>query len=119
MTEALRGSRTCITVSAAPILEQAVVVLIFVYGERATGSEEADPAAVVAHLDQHGIRAISSKRMVETETVARALLDHAARTQADLLVMGGYGHPRLREMMLGGTTRAVLRAMTRPIFMAH
>jgi nucleotide-binding universal stress UspA family protein len=48
-----------------------------------------------------------------------ALLDAAQRAGADLLVMGGYGHSRLREMILGGVTRHVLHHATMPVFMAH
>ena len=51
--------------------------------------------------------------------VGEALLSLAAERDADLLVMGGYGHTRLREMMLGGVTATILRAMTLPVLMAH
>jgi len=51
--------------------------------------------------------------------VADAILSHAADSNADLLVMGGYGHSRLREFILGGATRGVLQAMTVPVLMSH
>jgi nucleotide-binding universal stress UspA family protein len=51
--------------------------------------------------------------------VGEWLLDRAAELGSDLIVMGGYGHARMRELVLGGVTRTVLRAMTVPVFMAH
>ncbi|MCP5270003.1 MAG: universal stress protein [Burkholderiaceae bacterium] len=51
--------------------------------------------------------------------VAEALLSHAADTNADLIVMGGYGHARLRELALGGVTRTMLKSMTVPVLMSH
>jgi nucleotide-binding universal stress UspA family protein len=48
-----------------------------------------------------------------------ALLSMVADLQAGLLVMGGYGHTRLRELLLGGVTRTILDAMTVPVLMAH
>ncbi len=51
--------------------------------------------------------------------VADALLSHAADSGADFMVMGGYGHSRLREFVLGGVTRSILRSMTVPALMAH
>jgi len=47
------------------------------------------------------------------------LLSHAADSGADFLVMGGYGHSRLREFVLGGVTRSIFRSMTLPTLMAH
>ena len=49
----------------------------------------------------------------------QALRDQARDEAADLLVMGGYGHSRLREMMLGGTTRSMLEHMTLPVLFSH
>jgi nucleotide-binding universal stress UspA family protein len=51
--------------------------------------------------------------------VAEALLSHAADTHADLIVMGGYGHSRLRQLVLGGVTRTMLESMTIPVLMSH
>jgi nucleotide-binding universal stress UspA family protein len=51
--------------------------------------------------------------------VANTLLSHAADASADLIVMGGYGHSRLRELVLGGATRGILAAMTVPVLMSH
>jgi nucleotide-binding universal stress UspA family protein len=51
--------------------------------------------------------------------VADALLSHAADSGADFMVMGGYGHSRLREFVLGGVTRSIFRSMTIPTLMAH
>jgi nucleotide-binding universal stress UspA family protein len=51
--------------------------------------------------------------------VANALLSYADDVSADLLVMGGYGHSRLREIVLGGTTRTILQSITVPVLMAH
>ncbi|MEM7022982.1 MAG: universal stress protein, partial [Pseudomonadota bacterium] len=52
-------------------------------------------------------------------SVGNALLSHLANEGADLLVMGGYGHSRLRELVLGGATRTVLGDMTVPVLMSH
>jgi nucleotide-binding universal stress UspA family protein len=51
--------------------------------------------------------------------VADALLSHAADSSADFVVMGGYGHSRLREFILGGATRTVLQSMTVPTLLSH
>jgi nucleotide-binding universal stress UspA family protein len=51
--------------------------------------------------------------------VAEALLSHAADSGAELLVMGGYGHPRAWELALGGVTRTILQSMTLPVLMSH
>jgi nucleotide-binding universal stress UspA family protein len=51
--------------------------------------------------------------------VGQILLDHVAQSGADLLVMGAYGHSRLREMILGGATREVLDHVSLPVLMAH
>ena len=47
------------------------------------------------------------------------ILSYAADSSADFLVMGGYGHSRLREFVLGGATRGILGSMTVPVLMAH
>jgi nucleotide-binding universal stress UspA family protein len=51
--------------------------------------------------------------------VAAALLNYAADNEIDLIVMGGYGHSRMREFILGGTTRTMLRSMTAATLMSH
>jgi nucleotide-binding universal stress UspA family protein len=51
--------------------------------------------------------------------VADLLLSHASDSSADFIVMGGYGHSRLREFVLGGVTRSMLRTMTVPVLMSH
>jgi nucleotide-binding universal stress UspA family protein len=51
--------------------------------------------------------------------VAEAVLSHAADVHADLIVMGGYGHSRLRQLVLGGVTRTMLESMTVPVLMSH
>jgi nucleotide-binding universal stress UspA family protein len=51
--------------------------------------------------------------------VADVLLSHAADIAADIIVMGGYGHSRLRQFVLGGVTRSILQSMTVPVFMSH
>jgi nucleotide-binding universal stress UspA family protein len=69
-------------------------------------------------LERHGIQA-TLERNVTGIDVADALLSRVADLGADLLVMGGYGHSRLRELILGGVTRQVLRQMSVPVLMAH
>ena len=53
------------------------------------------------------------------QNTGAALLDAASRAQAGVLVLGGYGHSRIRELVMGGVTRHVLAEATLPIFMAH
>ena len=53
------------------------------------------------------------------EGIGQTLLAAAERHSAELLVMGGYGHSRLREMIFGGVTRHVLRHMNLPVLLAH
>jgi nucleotide-binding universal stress UspA family protein len=52
-------------------------------------------------------------------SVGNVILSHAADAGADMIVMGGYGHSRLREFVLGGATREILQSMTAPTLMSH
>jgi nucleotide-binding universal stress UspA family protein len=65
------------------------------------------------------VRAEASWLTAEDVAVAPMLLSRVADFQADLLVMGGYGHSRMREIILGGVTREILRSMTVPTMLSH
>ncbi len=75
---------------------------------------------IAEHLARHGLE-VSAARTVVTDGLspADALLDYASDIGADLLVVGGYGHSRTREMIMGGVTRDLLRHMTVPVLMSH
>ena len=73
---------------------------------------------IVRYLERHGIQATAESDVTEIN-VGDALLSRMSDLGADLLVMGGYGHSRFRELMLGGTTRHILAQMTVPVLMTH
>ncbi|HEY0185418.1 MAG TPA: universal stress protein [Rhodopila sp.] len=77
-------------------------------------------ADIAEHLARHGLE-VSAARTVVSDGLspADALLDYASDISADLLVVGGYGHSRTREMILGGVTRDLLQHMTVPVLMSH
>ena len=101
-----------------PFLQRAKAVdVVMVLGEE--GKHDALPGAEMgAHLARHGLN-VDVKRVVADGGVQETLLSYAADINADFLVMGGYGHSRLREFILGGVTRGMLASMTVPCFMSH
>lgn len=103
---------------AMPLLERAKAVeVVMVLGEE--GKRDSIPGADMGHhLARHGIN-VEVKRIVATGKVQETLLSHAADISADFVVMGGYGHSRLREFILGGVTRSMLASMTIPCLMSH
>ncbi|PWG62921.1 universal stress protein [Spiribacter halobius] len=107
---------------ALPLLREAEVVhLAVVEGhDRRRGDHGELPGADIAtHLARHGVAVEADRLVMRDVPVADALLSLTAEQGADLLVMGAYGRPRLRELVMGGTTRGVLEQMTVPVLMAH
>ena len=103
---------------AMPFLHRAKAVeVLIVTGEGSTG-DEIPGADIGEHLARHGLE-VEVERVVSKGEVTDMILSHAADAGADLLVMGGYGHSRLREFILGGVTRGILRTMTVPVLMSH
>ena len=106
--------------AALPILIQAKEVDLVIFN--AEGQDDAhgqEPGADVAlHLARHGVLINVINQNVAFDA-GEALLSLAADLGADLIVMGGYGHSRFREIMLGGVTRTILSSMTVPVLMAH
>ena len=105
-----------VVAAALPFLRMAQQVTVVTVGEIGRSASAAD---LVGYLGQHGVKAVHEALAPEHATTGATLLSYAGRTQADLLVMGAYGHSRLREMILGGATRDVLATTTVPILMAH
>ena len=106
---------------AMPLLRMAesvdVVVIDPDISEATHGDEPG--ADIAAHLARHGLKVNVITRPAMNFSVAYALLDHARQVGADLLVAGGYGHSRLREAVLGGTTRELLQTTHLPVLFAH
>lgn len=74
---------------------------------------------IAQHLARHGLNVEIQQIKGADSDIASAVLSYAADNEADLLVMGGYGHSRWRELVLGGATRGILSSMTIPTLMSH
>ena len=74
---------------------------------------------VTAHLRRHGIQSIPEHTSALGQEIADIILSRAADFSADLIVAGAYGHSRLRESLLGGTSRGLFERMTTPVLMSH
>lgn len=81
--------------------------------------DEIEGADIGRHLARHGLRVDVHRISGGDIDVADALLSHAADSGADFIVMGGYGHSRLREFVLGGVTRSIFQSMTVPVLLSH
>ena len=104
---------------AMPLLEKSGRVEIVMITDERNKQHEIEGADMGQHLARHGLK-IDVHRMTKGSIdVADALLSHAADSGADFMVMGGYGHSRLREFVLGGVTHSIFRSMTVPALLAH
>lgn len=114
------ASATRAVTSAIPLLRRADNVDVVVFNPDAQGDEHGEqPGADIGlYLARHDIK-INIIRQNTDIDVGNALLSMAADQNSDLLVMGGYGHTRFREILLGGVTRTVLESMTLPVLMTH
>ena len=103
---------------AMPFLERAKAVDIVIVAEERK-NDEITGTTMSEHLARHGVAA-QVKRMARGDiAIEDVILSYAADSGADFMVMGGYGHSRLREFILGGVTRGILASMTVPVLMSH
>ena len=104
---------------AVPFLERAKAVdIVVVTGER-DKSGEITGKNMRRHLARHGIETEIKHITAGSVGAQNAILAHAADSGANFIVMGGYGHSRLREFILGGVTRSILKSMPVPVLMSH
>ena len=102
-----------------PFLQRAKSIdIVVVTGER-DKSGEITGTNMRRHLARHGIDVEIKHITGGGAGVQNAILAHAAETGTDFMVLGGYGHSRLREFILGGVTRSILRSMSVPVLMSH
>lgn len=106
--------------AALPLLQQAEQTDLIVFNaDEAPDAHGQQPGADMAlYLARHGV-SVTVHHAQNAQDTGTALLATAAELGSDLIVMGGYGHARFREILLGGVTRTLLNAMTVPVLMAH
>jgi len=115
------GSRaaTRAIADAMPFLQKAKQVEIVMVSGNKPKNDEIAGVDLGQHLARHGLK-IDVKRITSPEIdIASTILSYAADSSTDLIVMGGYGHSRLREFILGGVTRGLFASMTVPVLMSH
>ena len=117
--DASQGATRAVT-DAIPLLRQADVVQLAIFNADTRASEHGERPGddVALYLARHGVN-IEVLQHQTSRDVGSALLALAGELSSDLIVMGGYGHSRFRQMLLGGVTRTVLAGMTVPVMMSH
>jgi nucleotide-binding universal stress UspA family protein len=105
---------------ALPILRAAAQVCVVIVNPPPHSPERSDPGGLLTQmLARHGVRAEVSVLAKTLPRVSDVLMRHMSDIDAGLLVMGAYGHSRLREAILGGATRNLLENTEWPVFLAH
>ncbi len=102
---------------AMPLLEKSEKVDVMSVEPEGIG--DLPGADIAHHLARHDINADAKRSVANRIDAGDVLLNYVADSGADLVVMGAYGHSRLREMVLGGVTRHMLEHMTVPVLMSH
>ena len=106
---------------AMPLLKRASHVHVVAFRpEKSDAAHGEEPDADIAqYLARHGVKVTVSRYDAPDVDVGNQLLSRAFDLSADLIVMGAWGHSRLRELVLGGVTRTLLESMTVPVLMSH
>ncbi len=106
--------------AALPLLQSAALANIVIVDPPRHGPDRTDPGGMLSQmLARHGVRAEISVVAGTMPRTSDVLVRHCVDQEADLLVMGAYGHSRFREAIMGGPTRDMLEAATLPVFMSH
>jgi nucleotide-binding universal stress UspA family protein len=104
---------------AMPLMQRAGSVEVVAVTNERGKQDQVEGADIGAHLARHRLNVEVKRIPLGDIDVADMLLSHAADAEIDFIVMGGYGHSRLRQFVLGGVTRSILRSMTAPVLMSH
>lgn len=105
--------------AALPLLQRASQVHVLCWGNPEVTTVAGERLELGRYLALHGVQATWHSDASEPEALGEVLLSRISDLDADLLVMGCYGHSRAREWILGGASRTVLASMTVPVLMAH
>ena len=106
--------------AALPLLKAADVVHVAVIDPPTHGPNRSDPGGPLSQLlARHGVKVEIDVLSKALPRIADVLMRHASDMDADMVVMGAYGHSRFREAIFGGATRAMLQETPVPVFMAH
>lgn len=106
--------------AALPLLRMADTVHVVVIDPPMHGPNRSDPGGLMAqYLSRHGVKTEIDVLSRSMPRVSDVLLRHVTDMDADMVVMGAYGHSRFREAIFGGATRYMLEQATVPVFMAH
>ncbi len=106
---------------AIPLLEGrgGEVIVLVINAEQRKGAHGDEPGAdIAAHLKRHGLNTRIERQTIKDISIDAAILNYLSDSSADLLVMGAYGHSRLRERAFGGVTNEILHHMTTPVLMS-
>jgi nucleotide-binding universal stress UspA family protein len=104
---------------AMPFLHKATAIDIITVNEAEPAASEASSTALMVHLARRDLSARHHRLSADSSNIHNAILSLAADNNTDLIVMGGYGHSKLRELVLGSTTRGLLDQLTVPALISH
>ena len=104
---------------ARDFLRLAKTVTIAVVTDEKTLPEDNPGLKLVDYLDRHNINAAVALVQAQRRPIARALQDHALEIGADVMVMGAFGHSRMRDFVMGGATTGILRDLKLPALLSH
>ena len=104
---------------ALPLLEKAKRVFVLTVTNEKVIDTKRSGAELAKHLARHGVNVTLDVVDAGGRSVGEAMESHVTSRNGDLLVMGAYGHSRLREFILGGATKSMLARPPVPIFLSH
>ena len=104
---------------AMPLLKKAKKVSVLTFRGEKDIPAHLSLKEVDRHLQMHGVTAEMEDAAIDGRAIGDALREYASRHKIDMLVMGAFGHSRLREFILGGASRAIMTKPPLPVFMSH
>ena len=104
---------------AMPFLVRTKSIDVLSVMKSETARDELPGADIAHHLARHNLKVDFKRIVANDQDIGNTILSAAADLDSDMIVMGGYGHSRLREFVLGGATRSILNTMTVPVLMSH
>ena len=104
---------------AIPLLREAEHVHVVVFNPEGAAHGAVPGADIGLYLARHDVPVEVSYHRADDIDVGNQLLSRVADLGVDLIVMGAYGHSRMRELIMGGATRTILESMTAPVLLSH